>query len=164
MVVALIAFFIDRYLVTVPNPAPLFVCIVALVMFQAGVAEIVRPSMERRLERPRWTWLNETINRFSMPLFLFHTTGMALHRAVKYAIAGERNEPTSPDLWWWLTRPFAIGGLVPEMIAHYPSSARFREHELFVALRDALHAVRAIPVVQWARSGGVWIVNVWDAA
>ena len=79
-------------------------------MFQAGVAEIVRPSMERRLVRPRWEWFNETINRFSMPLFLFHTTGMALHRAVKYAVAGERNEPTSPDLWWWLTRPFAILG------------------------------------------------------
>ncbi|MFO1107545.1 MAG: PAS-domain containing protein [Bradyrhizobium sp.] len=38
MVVALIAFFIDRYLVTVPNPAPLFVCIVALASSISGIA------------------------------------------------------------------------------------------------------------------------------
>ncbi len=92
------------------NMAPPSLCIVALVAFQAGVAEILRPSMERRLERSGWQRANDTINRFSMPLFLFHTTGMALHRAVKYAIAGERNEPTSPDLWWWLSRPLAIVG------------------------------------------------------
>jgi hypothetical protein len=92
------------------NMAPPSICIIALVAFQAGVAEIMRPGMERRLQRPRWEWVNETINRFSMPLFLFHTTGMALHRAVRYAFAGERNEPTSPDLWWWLTRPFAVLG------------------------------------------------------
>ncbi|MCB1001471.1 MAG: acyltransferase [Acidimicrobiales bacterium] len=92
------------------NMAPPSICIVALVAFQAGVAEIIRPSIEARLVRPRWERANEVINRFSMPLFLFHTTGMALHRAVKYAIAGNRNEPTSPDAWWWLTRPFAVLG------------------------------------------------------
>jgi len=92
------------------NMAPPSLCIVALVAFQAGVAEIVRPRMERRLEQASWQRLNGTINRFSMPLFLFHTTGMALHRAVKYALAGERNEPTSPDLWWWLSRPLSIVG------------------------------------------------------
>lgn len=92
------------------NMAPPSICIVALVAFQAGVAEIIRPAMQRRLARARWQRANELVNRFSMPLFLFHTTGMALHRAVRYAIAGERNEPTSPDLWWWLSRPLAIVG------------------------------------------------------
>ena len=92
------------------NMAPPSICIVALVAFQAGVVEIIRPAMQRRLARARWQRANELVNRFSMPLFLFHTTGMALHRAVRYAIAGERNEPTSPDLWWWLSRPFAIVG------------------------------------------------------
>lgn len=92
------------------NMAPPSICIVALVAFQAGVVEVIRPAMQRRLARARWQRANELVNRFSMPLFLFHTTGMALHRAVRYAIAGERNEPTSPDLWWWLSRPFAIVG------------------------------------------------------
>jgi peptidoglycan/LPS O-acetylase OafA/YrhL len=92
------------------NMAPPSICIVALVAFQAGVVEIIRPAMQRRLAHARWQRANGLVNRFSMPLFLFHTTGMALHRAVRYAIAGERNEPTSPDLWWWLSRPFAIVG------------------------------------------------------
>lgn len=36
--VALIAFVVDRHLVTVPNPAPLFVCIVALASSISGIA------------------------------------------------------------------------------------------------------------------------------
>jgi|SRR5215211_4788729 len=36
--VALIAFYIDRHFVTVPNPAPLFVCIVALASSVSGMA------------------------------------------------------------------------------------------------------------------------------
>lgn len=92
------------------NMAPPTLCIVALVLFQAGVAEVLRPRMEARLVRPRWAKVNETINRFSMPLFLFHTTGMAMHRAVKYALAGNKNEARAPDGWWWLSRPFAFIG------------------------------------------------------
>ncbi len=92
------------------NMAPPTLCIVALVLFQAGVAEVLRPGMERRLERPRWQRVNETINRFSMPLFLFHTTGMALHRAARYAMSGQQNEAREPTLWWWLYRPLAFIG------------------------------------------------------
>src|SRR5437879_7083444 len=36
--VALIAFYVDRHFVTVPNPAPLFVCIVALASSLSGMA------------------------------------------------------------------------------------------------------------------------------
>ncbi|MDO8390992.1 MAG: acyltransferase [Actinomycetota bacterium] len=92
------------------NMAPPTLCIVALVLFQAGVAEVLRPRMEARLVRVRWAKVNDTINRFSMPLFLFHTTGMAMHRAVTYALAGKKNEARSPDGWWWLSRPFAFIG------------------------------------------------------
>ena len=38
MAVALTAFYVDRYFVTVPNPAPLFVCIVALASSTSGIA------------------------------------------------------------------------------------------------------------------------------
>ena len=92
------------------NMAPPTLTIVALVAFQAGVAEILRPALERRLERPRWQRMNETINRFSLPLFLFHSTGMALYMAVRYALAGERNEPREPTLTWWLFRPVSFIG------------------------------------------------------
>jgi hypothetical protein len=92
------------------NMAPPTLCIVALVLFQAGGAEVLRPHLEARLQRPRWARVSETINRFSMPLFLFHTTGMALHRAARYALAGNRNEAREPTLWWWLYRPLAFIG------------------------------------------------------
>ena len=39
---ALLAFLIDRHLVAVPNPAPLFVCIVA---FAASLLGCIRASM-----------------------------------------------------------------------------------------------------------------------
>ncbi len=90
------------------NMAPPTLCIVALVLFQAGVAETMRPAMDARLLRRRWARVNEVINRFSMPLFLFHTTGMALSRAVSYAIAGGENEATKPTGWWWLSRPISF--------------------------------------------------------
>ena len=90
------------------NMAPPTLCIVALVLFQAGVAEIIRPWLEARLPRPGWSRVNTVINRFSMPLFLFHTTGMALSRAVSYAIAGGENEATQPTGWWWLSRPLSF--------------------------------------------------------
>lgn len=93
------------------NMAPPTLCIVALMLFQAGVVEILRPWVTERLEqRARWARFSEVINRFSMPLFLFHTTGMALHRAVSYAIAGGVNEAREPTLWWWLYRPVSIVG------------------------------------------------------
>ncbi|MEO6126687.1 MAG: acyltransferase [Ilumatobacteraceae bacterium] len=90
------------------NMAPPTLCIVALVLFQAGVAEVIRPWMQTRLPRPGWSRVNEVINRFSMPLFLFHTTGMALSRAVTYAIAGGENEATKSTGWWWLSRPISF--------------------------------------------------------
>lgn len=92
------------------NMAPPTLCIVALVFFQAGVAEVLRPAMQLRLARPRWASFNETINRLALPLFLFHTTGMALWKAVSYAWAGHINEAREPTLWWWLGRPLAFIG------------------------------------------------------
>jgi peptidoglycan/LPS O-acetylase OafA/YrhL len=92
------------------NMAPPTVCIVALVLLQAGMLEIIRPALQPRLERPRWERVNDVINRFALPLFLFHTTGMALYRAINYVIFGNRTDVRRPDLLWWLTRPLAFIG------------------------------------------------------
>ncbi|WP_205528641.1 acyltransferase family protein [Desertimonas flava] len=92
------------------NMAPPTMCIVALLFLQAGIVEIIRPAVSRRLERPGWATVNDVINRFSLPLFLFHTTGMALSRAIGYAIDGDNYESTRPTLGWWLGRPFAVVG------------------------------------------------------
>ena len=58
----------------------------------------------------RWARASSTINRFSLPLFLFHSTGMAAWLAVRYLVAGENNEATAPTAGWWLTRPLAVIG------------------------------------------------------
>jgi hypothetical protein len=92
------------------NMAPPTLCIVALVLFQAGVAEVLRPRMEVLMERPLMERVNSAINRFSMPLFLFHTTGMAMDRAARYALHGNTNEAREPTLWWWLSRPLSFVG------------------------------------------------------
>lgn len=89
------------------NMAPPTMCIVALVFFQAGIAALIRDRVLDRLETSeRWSAFNRVINRFSMPLFLFHTTGLAiafwLGRSVGFYSKRE------PDLRWWLFRPVSF--------------------------------------------------------
>ena len=91
------------------NMAPPTLVIVALLVFQVGVAEVIRPFVLRLLHRPRWAAFNSTISRFALPLFLFHTTGMALARGIDYfALAHRLVDDRTPDLIWWLNRPLAV--------------------------------------------------------
>ncbi|WP_371782168.1 acyltransferase family protein [Streptosporangium subroseum] len=93
------------------NMAPPTFVIVALLVFQIGLVEVLRPSMERLLERPRWQRVNETVNRFALPLFLFHTTGMAIWVALTWwLLGGAPPSQGAPDLSWWLERPLAVIG------------------------------------------------------
>ncbi|MFD1934666.1 MULTISPECIES: acyltransferase family protein [Nonomuraea] len=92
------------------NMAPPTFVIVALLIFQIGLVEVLRPTMERVLERPRWKRVNETINRFALPLFLFHTTGMALALGAWWGLFGFPSADPRPNLMWWLERPFAVVG------------------------------------------------------
>lgn len=92
------------------NMAPPTICILALLLFQAGVALLVRPwVLERLATSGRWATVNDIINRFSLPLFLFHSTGMALWAAFNHFVRHARvvRHPTG---WWWLGRPFAFLG------------------------------------------------------
>ncbi len=89
---------------------PTFV-IVALLLFQIGTAELLRPGMQIRLRRPRWRRLNEVVNEFSLPLYLVHSTGMALFLFVAWVTFGiDMKKQAEVDLGWWLTRPLAIIG------------------------------------------------------
>ncbi len=90
------------------NMAPPTVCIAALVLFQAGVALLLRDATLERLGRPRWARVSEVVNRFSMPLFLFHTTGLAISLAIGYWIKGERRYAEVATMWWWFARPLAL--------------------------------------------------------
>jgi hypothetical protein len=90
------------------NMAPPTFVMVALLIFQIGVVEVLRPTLTGRLSRPRWELVNETINRFALPLFLFHTTGMAIARFVTWRFFGDDLDDGRPDLSWWLARPLAV--------------------------------------------------------
>jgi peptidoglycan/LPS O-acetylase OafA/YrhL len=94
------------------NMAPPTFVIVALLTFQVGVVELLRPTMERVLVRPRWQAVNQTINRFALPLFLFHTTGMALSLFVFWLLGWYHpgGRPADVTLSWWLSRPLALVG------------------------------------------------------
>ncbi|MTD54609.1 acyltransferase family protein [Amycolatopsis pithecellobii] len=93
------------------NMAPPTFVIVALLTFQIGVAEVLRPAVERRLTRPRWQRATGVLTRFALPLFLFHTTGMALARAVVYfAYDRHISDDRAPDWIWWAERPLAVLG------------------------------------------------------
>ncbi len=93
------------------NMAPPTVCILALTLFQVGVAELIRPFVVRHLGAGGWFARSTAVlTRFALPLFLFHTTGMALSRAVEWSIFGLRIEAVEPTLNWWLLRPVAIIG------------------------------------------------------
>ena len=94
------------------NMAPPTLCIIALTIFQVGVAELIRPSVLHALEprRGRSPGPPAVFTRFALPLFLFHTTGMALSRGVEWSIFGTQVEGTEPTVTWWLLRPVAIIG------------------------------------------------------
>lgn len=92
------------------NMAPPTICILALVSFQAGVAVLLRPWVLHRLETSRrWAAFNDVINRFSMPLFLFHTTGLAIAFWIGNRYFGLYAK-RQPDLRWWAFRPVSFVG------------------------------------------------------
>ena len=92
------------------NMAPPTICILALLLFQAGVALLLRPwVLEQLATSRRWATTNDVINRFSLPLFLFHSTGMALWAALGHFVFHNKTV-TRPTGWWWLGRPFAFLG------------------------------------------------------
>jgi hypothetical protein len=122
------------------NMAPPTVCILALTLFQVGVAELIRPGVLRALSRGKtFARMTALFTRFAMPLFLFHTTGMALERAVEWAIFGRAAEAVAPTLNWWLLRPVAIiGPLIFTLPVIYLFGRRWQNQPVRVARRRVI--------------------------
>lgn len=101
--------FYPRSMVGVPgerfsNMGPPTLAITALTFLQVGLVLLIRPKATAWLGRGgasqralKW------VNANAMPLYLFHSTGMAAAVAVLFA-AGY-TPPAEPTLEWWLTRP-----------------------------------------------------------
>lgn len=105
--------FYPRSLVGVPgdrfsNMGPPTLTIVGLIFLQIGVVLLVRSSVLSRLERDeRWKRWSSWVTANGLPLYLFHSSGMALVVVLGFVVFGYR-PPGEPNLEWWLTRPVWI--------------------------------------------------------
>jgi len=90
------------------NMAPPSLAIVALVVLQVGILLQIRGWVETRLERPSWARLFKTVQLYAMPLYLLHTSGLAVFLVGAYLLNGRAPLSEEISLSWWLWRPAAI--------------------------------------------------------
>ncbi len=106
--------FYPRSLVGVPgerfsNMGPPTLAIVALTFLQVGLVVLLRERVAAFLDREnRLGRAAEWITANGLPLYLLHSTGMALVVGLAWTIFGYR-PPTEANLEWWITRPIWIG-------------------------------------------------------
>lgn len=114
--------FYPRSVVGVPgerfsNMGPPTLAIVALTLLQVGLVLLVRDWVQHRLKtNPTWQRTFRWVNTNSLPLYLLHTTGMAIAIAVLF-VAFDYLPPAEPTIEWWLSRPL---WLVAPALATYP--------------------------------------------
>jgi hypothetical protein len=104
----------------------------ALLVLQVGFALILRERVTERLaQSARWSALNDLVNRFSMPLYLLHTTGFAAALGLAYLGLSYRPS-TSATGSWWLGRPawLALAAIVTTPIVLIGSRVLNRPHAL----------------------------------
>ena len=88
------------------NMAPPTLCIVALCVFQVGVALLLRSAALRMLDGGRAARVVDWVSANSMPLYLWHGVGFAAAYGAIRATGFDVPEETSPA--WWLQRPLWI--------------------------------------------------------
>lgn len=104
------------------NMGPPTLTIVALTFLQIGLVIVIRPWVMDRLEtNQRWQRAFAWVNANSLPLYLFHTTGMAIAIVALFGLF-RYLPPGEPNLEWWLTRPL---WLVAPAIATLPILALY---------------------------------------
>lgn len=114
--------FYPRSVVGVPgerfsNMGPPTLAIVALIMFQIGLVLLLREWVTNKLQTSEgWKRAFSWVNANSLPLYLLHTTGMAIAIAVLFLVF-EYLPPDEPNAEWWLTRPL---WLLAPAAATYP--------------------------------------------
>ncbi len=114
--------FYPRSVVGVPgerfsNMGPPTLAIVALILLQVGLVILIRPwVLDKLTTDARWQWTSRWVTEHSLPLYLFHSTGMAIVVAVLFVAVGYL-PPAEPTAEWWLTRPL---WLLAPLVATYP--------------------------------------------
>ncbi len=130
--------FYPRSVVGVPgerfsNMGPPTLAIVALIIFQVGLVLLAKDWVSARLETsPHWQRAFRWVNENSLPLYLLHTTGMAIAIALIF-VAFDYLPPDEPNAQWWLTRPL---WLLAPAAATYPFLLAY---QLATRRRQAAH-------------------------
>ncbi|GAA0902156.1 hypothetical protein GCM10009557_78210 [Virgisporangium ochraceum] len=70
------------------NMSPPTVAIVALVALQAGLIRLVQPFATRALATPRAGRILDRLNRYGMPVYLFHLSALLLAVVTGWVVAG----------------------------------------------------------------------------
>ncbi len=114
--------FYPRSVVGVPgerfsNMGPPTLAIVALTLLQVGLVLLIRDWVQNKLETSTgWKRAFRWVNANSLPLYLLHTTGMAIAIAVIFLVF-DYLPPAEPTTEWWVSRPLWF--LAPA-VATYP--------------------------------------------
>ncbi|MCP4306910.1 MAG: acyltransferase [bacterium] len=114
--------FYPRSVVGVPgerfsNMGPPTLAIVALTFLQIGLVLLVRDWVQHRLDTsPGWQSMFGWVNTSSLPLYLLHTTGMAITIALLFVMF-DYLPPSDPTIEWWISRPLWFLG---PALATYP--------------------------------------------
>ena len=75
---------------------------------------LLRPAVLARIERPRWVRFRTVMTTYAMPLYLLHSTAMAIALYGFWRLTGRRADNLEISGLWWATRPLAV--VVPLLI------------------------------------------------
>lgn len=105
------------------NMGPPTITVICLVILQVGLVILLRDwVLEKLRTSSRWQRWFHRVNNNAMPLYLFHTTGMAAVVAL-FDVLLDYRPPSQPTLEWWITRPL---WLVLPALATWPIIAAYR--------------------------------------
>ena len=123
------------------NTFPPSLALVALAVWQFGLALLARPAVNRWLERPRAWRSVVAANGMAMTVFLWHLTALVLVAAVMLP-AGWLPQPEAGSAAWWALRPVWLALLAVAIVPLVAVFARFESARL--APRPASSARTAV--------------------
>ena len=97
------------------NTFPPSVALVALGMWQFGLAMLVRPAVDRWLDRPRAWAAVVAANGMAMTVFLWHLTALVIVAAVTLP-SGLLPAPAVATAAWWAWRPVWLVALAVALV------------------------------------------------
>jgi fucose 4-O-acetylase-like acetyltransferase len=107
----------------ISNMSPPTACLLALAVWQVGLAMLARPRVTAWLERPRaWTAVVGA-GSVAMTVYLWHLTALVL--ALGLVLLGHLPLPAPGGAVWWLTRPLWLAALAAVLAPLVLALARF---------------------------------------